>query len=219
MRRDLVYDLVKKSGIIAVIRADDPENCLQLVDAVVQGGIRIIEITMTVPGALDIIKKLASAQGDDVRVLVGAGTVLDSETARLCIQAGARFVVSPMMSTDIIKLCNRYATAVIPGVMTVTEAVTALEYGCTMLKLFPSDVYGPSIIQTFKGPLPMLDFIPTGGINLNNAGKWIMAGAAAVGVGGDLTGRGSGYSSVTARAKKYVRSVIDAKASLMSRET
>ncbi|NLA86599.1 MAG: bifunctional 2-keto-4-hydroxyglutarate aldolase/2-keto-3-deoxy-6-phosphogluconate aldolase [Clostridiales bacterium] len=219
MKRDLVYDLVKKTGIIAVIHAEDPDECLKLVDAVVQGGIRIIEITMTVPGAIDIIKHITSVYGENSPLLLGAGTVLDSETARLCIHAGAQFIISPMLSIEIIKLCNRYAAAVIPGVMTVTEAVTAMEYGCTMLKLFPSDIYGPSILKTFKGPLPMLDFIPTGGIKLKNAGKWISSGAAAIGAGSDLTGYGLSYSSVTSRAKKYVRSVIDAKASLLSKET
>lgn len=215
MKREAVYDRIKSSGVIAVIRSDSREECLKLVEAAAKGGISAVEITMTVPGAVDIISHVSSAYGCNNDILIGAGTVLDSETARSCILAGARFIVSPMLSTDIIKLCNRYAVAVIPGIMTVTEAVTAMEYGCTLLKLFPADVSAPSMIRSFHGPLPAAEFIPTGGISLENTAEWIKAGAAAVGIGGALTRCGGDYTDVTEYAKKIIDAVAKARQSLL----
>jgi len=211
MDRAVVFSKIKKVGVVAVIRAGSAAEAGKLIDAAVAGGIGAIEITMTVPGAVDIIKEMAAKYADNDDVLIGAGTVLDPETARICILAGAQFIVSPSLNVETIKLCNRYAIAVVPGVMTVTEAVTALEYGCQIIKLFPGNAYGPSIIKAFKGPLPQADFMPTGGVSIDNAGEWIKAGAVAVGSGSDLTKCGGDYSIVTEKAARFVEAVAKAR--------
>jgi 2-dehydro-3-deoxyphosphogluconate aldolase / (4S)-4-hydroxy-2-oxoglutarate aldolase len=211
MKRERVFDVVKRTGVVAVIRADSAEECEKLAAACIKGGIKAIEITMTVPGAEDIIKSASKKYGKNDDVLIGAGTVLDPETARICIMAGARFIVSPMLNIDTIKLCNRYAVAVIPGVMTVTEAVRAMEYGCSVLKLFPGNAYGPSIIKSFMGPLPQAEFMPTGGVSIENAGTWIKAGAVAVGTGSDLTKCCGDFDAVTKKAALFIKAVEEAR--------
>lgn len=211
MNRAEVLDKIKKVGVVAVIRAGDPSEAGKLIDAVIKGGIGAVEITMTVPGAVDVIKEMTAKYAGNNNIQIGAGTVLDSETARTCILAGANFIVSPALNTDMIKLCNRYAIAVIPGIMTVTEAITALEYGCDVIKLFPSNVYNPSVIRSFKGPLPQANFMPTGGINAENAGEWIKAGAVAVGSGSDLTNCGGDYDIVAKNAARLVEAVAKAR--------
>jgi 2-dehydro-3-deoxyphosphogluconate aldolase/(4S)-4-hydroxy-2-oxoglutarate aldolase len=170
---------------------------------------------MTVPGALDIIKELAEIYKDQ-DMLIGAGTVLDPETARLCILAGASYIVSPNFNPDTVKLCNRYRVAVMPGIMTVKEAIEALELGVEVLKVFPGNAFGPSIISSFKGPLPQANFMPTGGVNLDNIKDWIKSGAVAVGTGGDLTkGAKTGdYAAVTKAAAEFVAAVKEARAGL-----
>ena len=173
-------------GIVAVIRATSKEDGVKIVDAVKKGGIKALEITMTVPGAVDIIKELSQIYKDE-HILIGAGTVLDPETARICILAGAKYIVSPSLNPETVKLCNRYRVPIMPGVMTVKEAIEALELGVEILKVFPGNVFGPSIIKAFKGPLPQANFMPTGGVSLDNVQDWIKAGAVAVGTGGDLT--------------------------------
>lgn len=211
MNREKAFDVILKSGVIAVIRANSADECEKLITASVKGGIKAIEITMTVPGASDIIKNISKKYGDNDDVLIGAGTVLDPETARICIMAGAQFIVSPMLNIETIKLCNRYAVAVVPGIMTVTEAVKAMEYGCSVLKLFPGNAYGPSIIKSFRGPLPQANFIPTGGVSSGNAGEWIKAGAIAVGTGSDLTKCDGDYSIVTKNAEMFINAVSNAR--------
>lgn len=212
MKRAQVFEKITESGIVAVIRAESEEKGRRIVDAVIKGGISVIEVTMTVPGAVDIIKELAAAhRGQDV--LIGAGTVLDPETARACILAGAQFIVSPSFNADTVRLCNRYAVAAIPGVMTIREAVGALELGAEILKVFPGSAFGPKIIGAFKGPLPQADFMPTGGVTLANAAEWIRGGAVAVGTGSDLTrGAKTGdYALVAETAAQFVRAVQAAK--------
>jgi 2-dehydro-3-deoxyphosphogluconate aldolase / (4S)-4-hydroxy-2-oxoglutarate aldolase len=211
MTRDKVMDIIKKTGVIAVLRAGSADECEKLAEAAVQGGIQAIEITMTVPGAADVIARLSGKYSDNGAAVIGAGTVLDPETARLCILAGASFIVSPALNIETIRLCNRYVIAVVPGIMTVTEAVTALEYGCSVLKLFPSNAYGPAIIKSFQGPLPQAGFIPTGGVSLKNADEWIRAGAAAIGTGSDLTNCGGDYSIVTKNAQAFMKAVANAR--------
>jgi 2-dehydro-3-deoxyphosphogluconate aldolase/(4S)-4-hydroxy-2-oxoglutarate aldolase len=209
MNRTKVFEAIGEDGIIAVIRSDSAEGCERAAEAALLGKIRVIEITMTVPGAVDVITRLVSKYGGSDDIIIGAGTVLDPETARICLLAGARFIVSPSLNIETIKLCNRYAAAVIPGVMTVTEAISAMEYGCLVLKLFPAGVFGPSAIKTFKGPLPQLSLIPTGGVNLLNAGEWIRAGAFAIGIGGELTSCGEDYDLVAKRAEMFVNAVAE----------
>ena len=212
MRRSQVINKITESGLVAVVRAESKEKGQKIVDAVIKGGITSIEVTMTVPGAVDIIKELAAAYKDQ-DVLIGAGTVLDPETARACILAGAQFIVSPSFNPDTVKLCNRYAIAVMPGIMTVREAVSALELGCEILKVFPGSAFGPKIIGALRGPLPQANFMPTGGVSLENAADWIKGGAVALGTGSDLTkGAKTGdYALVTETAKKFVAAVQAAK--------
>lgn len=205
---------LEQEGIVAVIRADSKEQGLKVVEAVKKGGIKMLEITMTVPGAVDTIKELTEHYKDE-DIVIGAGTVIDAETARLCILAGAKYIVSPHFNGELVKLCNRYRIPVMPGAMTVKEAIEGLEAGAEVIKIFPGNVFGPQIIKTFKGPIPQGNFMPTGGVNLGNVKEWIKAGAIAVGTGGDLTkGAKTGdYELVTETARKFVEAVQEAKKS------
>jgi 2-dehydro-3-deoxyphosphogluconate aldolase / (4S)-4-hydroxy-2-oxoglutarate aldolase len=212
MRREEVLRNIKEAGVVAVVRGDSKEEALKIVDAVSKGGIKIMELTMTVPNPIDVIKEVAEKyKGTDV--IVGAGTVLDTETARACILAGAQFIVSPSLDIDTLKLCNRYKVLVMPGVMTVKDAITAMEYGVDVVKVFPANLYGPSVIKSFKGPLPQGDFMPTGGVTVDNLHEWIEAGAVVVGTGGDLTkGAKTGdYDLVEKTAKEFVDAYRKAK--------
>ncbi|TCO76504.1 bifunctional 4-hydroxy-2-oxoglutarate aldolase/2-dehydro-3-deoxy-phosphogluconate aldolase [Marinisporobacter balticus] len=213
MKRMEIIQQIAESGVVAVIRAESKEQGMKMIEAVKKGGIKALEITMTVPGAVDIIKELSEMYKDE-DVIIGAGTVLDPETARACILAGAKYIVSPALNLETVKLCNRYRIAVMPGIMTVTEALTAFEAGVEIAKVFPGNAYGPSIIKAFKGPIPQGNFMPTGGVNLANAAEWIKAGAVAIGTGGDLTsGAKTGdYALVTETAKKFVEAVKNARA-------
>lgn len=212
MKRLQTIQQMIESGVVAVIRAESKEQGIKIVDAVKKGGIKALEITMTVPGAVDIIKELSEIYKDE-DVIIGAGTVLDPETARLCILAGAKYIVSPSLNPETIKLCNRYRIPVMPGIMTVKDAVEALELGVEILKVFPGNAFGPSIISAFKGPLPQGNFMPTGGVSLDNVKDWIKAGAVAVGIGSDLTkGAKTGdYEAVTKTAEAYVEAVRKAR--------
>lgn len=212
MKRIKTIQDIVESGVVAVIRAESKEQGIKIVEAVKKGGIKALEITMTVPGAIDIIKELTEVYRDE-DVIIGAGTVLDPETARACILAGAQYIVSPSINPETIKLCNRYRIPIMPGAMTVKEAVEALELGAEIIKIFPGNAFGPSIISAFKGPLPQGNFMPTGGVNLDNIKDWIKAGAAAVGTGSDLTkGAKTGdYELVTETAAKFVEEVKKAR--------
>ncbi|MBU3154138.1 bifunctional 4-hydroxy-2-oxoglutarate aldolase/2-dehydro-3-deoxy-phosphogluconate aldolase [Clostridium estertheticum] len=214
MERIKIVQKLTEYGIVAVIRANSKEEGVKIVDAVTKGGINAIEVTMTVPGAIDVIKELTEIYKDNAEVLIGAGTVLDPETARACILAGAKYIVSPSLNPETIKLCNRYRIAVMPGIMTVKEAIEALELGVEIVKVFPGNVFGPQIISSLKGPLPQANFMPTGGVSLDNVKDWIKAGAVAVGTGGDLTrGAKTGdYKLVTETAAKFVEAVKKARA-------
>jgi 2-dehydro-3-deoxyphosphogluconate aldolase/(4S)-4-hydroxy-2-oxoglutarate aldolase len=212
MKRLETIQKMVEAGVVAVIRAESKEQGIKIVDAVKKGGIKALEITMTVPGAVDIIKELSEIYKDE-DVIIGAGTVLDPETARLCILAGAKYIVSPSLNPETIKLCNRYRVPVMPGIMTVRDAVEALELGVEILKVFPGNAFGPSIISAFKGPLPQGNFMPTGGVSLDNVKDWVKAGAVAVGIGSDLTkGAKTGdYESITNTAAAYVEAVRKAR--------
>lgn len=212
MRREQVLKSIKEAGVVAVVRGDSKAEALEVVDAVSKGGIKVMELTMTVPNPIDVIKEVSEKyKGTDV--IVGAGTVLDTETARACILAGAQFIVSPSLDIDTIKLCNRYKVLVMPGVMTVKDAITAFEYGIDVVKVFPANLYGPSVIKSFKGPLPQGDFMPTGGVTVANLHEWIEAGAVVVGTGGDLTkGAKTGdYELVEKTAREFVEAYRKAK--------
>lgn len=213
MKRIEMIKKISEAGLVAVIRATSKEEGIKIVEAVKKGGIKALEITMTVPGAIDIISELCEIYKDDEEMLIGAGTVLDPETARACILAGAKYIVSPSLNHETVKLCNRYRIAVMPGIMTVKEAVEALELGVEIIKVFPGNAFGPSIISSFKGPLPQANFMPTGGVSLDNVKDWIKAGAVAVGTGGDLTkgAKDGNYELVTETAAKFVEAVRQAR--------
>ena len=202
------FKRIFNAGIIAVIRADSMEQALATTEAVRNGGVDIIEITLTVPGALGVIEELTKTYRQN-EILIGAGTVIDPETARISLLAGAEFVVSPSLNHDVLRLCNRYQKICMPGCMTVTEIVSALEAGADLIKLFPGSCFDPSIIKTLKGPLPQAEFVPTGGVNLDNVQDWIHNGCIAVGIGGELTkGAAEGdYQGVTETARQFVEKI------------
>jgi 2-dehydro-3-deoxyphosphogluconate aldolase/(4S)-4-hydroxy-2-oxoglutarate aldolase len=190
---------------MAVIRAETPEKALEISEACYEGGVDIIEITYSVPHASDVIYELDKKMND--KILLGAGTVLDSETAKNAIEAGARFIVSPTFSKRSRTLCSRYRVLYIPGIMTPNEAQKALENGCSVMKLFPAKFLGPSYIKAIKGPLPQIDIIPTGGINKDNAKEWIKAGAIAIGIGSSLV-KGT-KDQIKRNAKEFMKIISE----------
>lgn len=201
-------------GIIPVIRAKSSEEALKVVEAVRQGGIDIIEITMTVPNATGVIQTIAKESGQ--RVLLGAGTVLDAETARSCILAGAEFIVGPCVNEQLIKMCKRYSKIVIPGAMTPTEIVKAWEEGADLVKIFPAQqLGGPEYIKAIKAPLPQVLLNPTGGVDLGNAADYIRAGASAISVGSALIDKQAlaegKFEILTQRAKEFLKKVQEAR--------
>lgn len=204
------YDVLKrieKTGIVAVVRAENEEKAKNIAYACMEGGIDAIEITFTVPGAHKVIESLVNEFGNSL--IVGAGTVLDSETARMAILAGAQFIVSPAFDFDTAKLCNRYQIPYMPGCMTLTEMIKALEAGVDIIKVFPGSAFGPSFIKAIKGPLPQANLMPTGGVNLDNVDQWIKSGCIAVGVGGALT-KGT-KEEITELAKNFIEKIKEAR--------
>lgn len=215
MKKEQVLSKMKKDCLVAVVRAKNLDHGEKVVDAIIAGGINFIEITMTMDegNPIEFIAKMSEKYSDNKDVVIGAGTVLDPETARATILAGANYVVSPGLNVETIKLCNRYRVPMLPGVMTPTEAITALESGCDIIKIFPGNIMGPSAISSFKGPLPQGEFMPSGGVDVDNVDKWIKAGAYAVGTGSSLTkGAKTGdFAAVTAKAKEFVEAVAAAR--------
>lgn len=215
MKKEVVLQRMKENCLIAVIRAKNKEQGEKLVDSIIKGGINFIEITMTMDegNPVEFIAFLAQKYKDNPKIVIGAGTVLDPETARLVILAGANYVVSPAFNPETIKLCNRYRVPVLPGVMSPTEAIMALEAGCDVIKLFPGNILGPAAISTYKGPLPQGEFMPSGGVDVDNVDKWLKAGAYAVGTGSSLTkGAKTGdFEAVEAKAREFVEAVKKAR--------
>lgn len=207
MKRFDVLKRIEEVGVVAVVRASNTETARKISLACMDGGVNAIEITFTVPGAQYVIEDLTKEFGDIL--LVGAGTVLDSETARIAILAGAKYIVSPGFDLETAKLCNRYQIPYIPGCMTITEMITAMEAGADIIKVFPGSAYGPSFIKAIKGPLPQAVLMPTGGVSLDNVNQWIQNGCIAVGVGGNLT-KGSS-EDMTKTAKEFVAAVKNAR--------
>ena len=199
-----VVDRIRAVGIIPVVRARSSDDALQAVEAIRAGGIPILEITMTVPGAINVIAELTRRLGDDA--LIGAGTVLDADSARACVDAGARFIVSPSLDLPTIEACRKLGVPVFPGALTPTEIVTAWKAGADAVKVFPAGaVGGAAYLKSIKAPLPQVELIPTGGVSLKTAADFIAAGAMALGVGADLV---SGTpSEITEKARQYVAAV------------
>jgi 2-dehydro-3-deoxyphosphogluconate aldolase/(4S)-4-hydroxy-2-oxoglutarate aldolase len=204
-----LLEQITESGIVAVIRGSKPENIVEIGKALREGGVKALEITVETPRAMSIIEKVAiELENEDV--IVGAGTVLDPETARAAILSGARFVFSPTVNAETIKLSKRYGVLSIPGAFTPTEILTAYENGADLIKVFPANTVGPSYIKNIKGPLPHIPLMVTGGIDLANAADYIKAGAVGLGVGGTLvpaTINEEALQSITDKAKKFVETV------------
>ena len=215
MRKEQVITRMKEDCLVAVVRAKNKEQGEKVIDAIIAGGTNFIEITMTMDegNPVEFIQFMSEKYRNNERIVIGAGTVLDPETARAVILAGANYVVSPGLNVDTIKLCNRYRIPMLPGVMSPTEAITALEAGCDIIKVFPGNVVGPGAISSFKGPLPQGDFMPSGGVDVDNVDKWLKAGACAVGTGSSLTkGAKTGdFAAVTAKAREFVEAVAAAR--------
>jgi 2-dehydro-3-deoxyphosphogluconate aldolase/(4S)-4-hydroxy-2-oxoglutarate aldolase len=200
-------------GVVAVIRLKDAGKLRDVVDALARGGVRALEVTMTVPGAVDLIRRLAPGLPEGF--LLGAGTVLDPDTAGAVIDAGATFVVSPVFRPDVIRACHERGTAALPGCLTPTEILAAHEYGADIVKVFPATSLGPQFIKDVRAPLPQVKLMPTGGVTLDNAGDWIRAGAVAVGLGSALVEaaaieRGA-FDVIEANARRVVANVAAAR--------
>ena len=214
MNKAEVIQTIRDIGVIPVVRAQSADEAMQAIDAIREGGISILEITMTVPGAVGLIEEVSNRYGDEV--LVGAGTVLDPETARVCILAGARFIVSPALNPETIEVCRYNEIAVMPGALTPTEVVQAWTAGADFVKVFPAGaVGGASYLKSLKAPLPQIELIPTGGVSLKTAADFIKAGASALGVGADLVDlkaiREGQQKLITERAREFVKIVREAR--------
>lgn len=203
-----VIQKIKREKIITVVRSENQEEIEKMIDSIVAGGVHLVEITMTVPNAVGIIEGLVKKY-KNTDVTIGAGTVLDAETARLVINAGAEFIVSPIFDKDLMKMCNRYRVLMIPGIATPTEANIAMEHGADIVKLFPRNAYGPEIIKVFRGPFPYIQIIPTGNISLEDSDKWIKNGAIAIGVGGEIVNpaKKGEYEKTTEMARAFIEKV------------
>lgn len=184
MGRDATLQRILEGGIVAVVRSETAEPLIQVVEALAEGGVTAAEITFTVPDAIDVIKEVRRVLGD--RIVLGAGTVLDPETARAALLAGAEYLVAPTVNLDVIRLCRRYDKVVMPGAFTPTEVLAAWEAGADVVKIFPADVGGPAYLKALHGPLPQVRLMPTGGVNLDTAEAFLKAGACCLGVGGQL---------------------------------
>lgn len=206
-----VIETVKKIGVVAVIRGNTPDEAVQISEACIAGGVTAIEVAFTTPRAHEAILTLSEKYKDNAQVVIGAGTVLDAETARMAILNGAAFVVSPAFDEATIKLCNRYRVACMPGTTTIQGVIQALELGADIVKVFPGEVVGSIFIKAVKGPLPQAQMMPTGGVSIDNVAEWFKAGAVAVGAGGALTGGGKSLTEITETAKKFVVAVAEAR--------
>ena len=202
------------AGVIAVIRADSGNQLVNVCRALSTGGVQACEITMTTPGALDAIAQASRELGKSA--LIGAGSVLDAETARAAILAGARFIFSPVLNLDVIQMAHRYDCVAVPGALTPTEILAAWSAGADVVKVFPANHFGPQYLRDIHGPLPQVKLTPTGGVDLNTAADWIKAGAVAIGVGSSLVKKelinGGKWDDLSALAKQYVAAVAAARA-------
>jgi 2-dehydro-3-deoxyphosphogluconate aldolase/(4S)-4-hydroxy-2-oxoglutarate aldolase len=206
---------VLKSGIVAIIRSDDGSRLADVAEALVAGGVEVMEVTFTVPKAHRVLEQVADRLGD--KILLGAGTVLDTETARIAMLAGAEFIVSPAVNLDVIRCCRRYDKLIFPGALTPTEVLAAWEAGADVVKIFPSEVTGPGYLKALAGPLPQIRLMPTGGVNLETAAAFLRSGACALGVGGSLVEAkavaAGDMNRITTLARQYVQIVEETRKS------
>jgi 2-dehydro-3-deoxyphosphogluconate aldolase / (4S)-4-hydroxy-2-oxoglutarate aldolase len=208
----IIHELIHP-GVVAVIRADSSEDLMDVARALKEGGVTSMEVTMTTPNAIEVIKQVTQKYGKEI--LMGVGTVLDSETCRSAILAGAQFVVTPVVRPDVIEMSRRYGCPVMCGAYTPTEIATAWDAGADFVKLFPADGLGPNYIKSVKAPLPHIQIVPTGGVSAENVGEFIKAGAAAVGAGSTLVTKkamqSKNWGEITDTAKKFVAAIAAAR--------
>jgi 2-dehydro-3-deoxyphosphogluconate aldolase/(4S)-4-hydroxy-2-oxoglutarate aldolase len=214
MEKREVFNRMMSEGLVPIIRVTSASEAIDVADAIKEGGVTLIEITMSVPGAIDVIKELTRKYKDEI--IMGAGTVLDPETGRAALLAGAQFIVSPTLNLDLIQLAHRYSAVVIPGTMTPTEILAAWNAGADMVKVFPvAQLGGPEYIKAIRGPLPQILLVPTGGVNLLNAGAFIKAGAVALGVGGELVDKKAvnekKFNVITENTLAYLKVIKEAR--------
>ncbi|MGH9454263.1 MAG: bifunctional 4-hydroxy-2-oxoglutarate aldolase/2-dehydro-3-deoxy-phosphogluconate aldolase [Terriglobia bacterium] len=215
--RDKSLNIIREVGLVPIVRTPFPEDALRAAEAIIAGNIGIAEITMTVPNAIQVMEQVTERYGD--RVLLGAGTILDAESCRAALLAGAQFIVTPSLDLRVIEMARRYSKPCFPGALTPTEVVTAWQAGADMVKIFPcGPVGGPQYIKALKGPFPQIEFIPTGGVNLETTPQFIQAGASAVAVGSELVDlkalREGKLDVITARAQQFLEAVRAGRASL-----
>jgi 2-dehydro-3-deoxyphosphogluconate aldolase/(4S)-4-hydroxy-2-oxoglutarate aldolase len=215
MRKEQIVERMREIGLVPVLRAESEEQALGIAAAIADGGVTVLEITMTVPGAIRVMSRLTKERPD---ILVGAGTVLDPETARMCMLEGAQFVVSPALNLKTIEMCHRYSIPVLPGALTPTEVVTAWQAGADVIKVFPASALGGAkYLKSLKAPLPQVEMIPTGGVSLATAREFLEAGSFALGVGADLVAikdfAAGEPEKITQAAKKYLEIVREFRAS------
>ncbi|MBI3976610.1 MAG: bifunctional 4-hydroxy-2-oxoglutarate aldolase/2-dehydro-3-deoxy-phosphogluconate aldolase [Chloroflexi bacterium] len=212
--RERVLETIQTTGIVAIIRLERADELVRVAEALHEGGVRTVEFTLTTPGALDALRETARRLGD--AVLLGAGTVLDPESGRAAIFAGAQFIVAPTLNRATVALCRRSGVAVIPGALTPTEILTAWEVGADLVKVFPATTFGPGYLRDVLAPLPQVRLVPTGGVSLANAAEFIRAGAVALGVGSQLVDRravaAGRFDEITERARRFVEAVRSARA-------
>lgn len=212
-KRD-VFNRMVSEGLIPVIRVASAAEAIDVADAIKEGGVTLIEITMSVPGAIDAIKELTKKYKDEI--IMGAGTILDPETGRAALLAGAQFLVTPTLNLDLIQLAHRYSAVIVPGAATPTEILTAWNAGADMVKVFPAgQLGGPEYIKALRGPLPQILYVPTGGVNLQNAGAFIKAGATALGVGGELVDKKAvkekRFNIITENTRAFIKAIKEAR--------
>ena len=212
MQKEQIITKIKECGLVAVVRATSGDQAARIAEACIEGGVAAIELTFTVPKIHHIIEEMATRYGDNGDIIIGAGTVLDPETARIAILSGAQYVVSPSFNEGTMKMCGRYRVPVMPGVLTPGEVMKALEAGADICKVFPGELFGPKIIKSLKGPIPQGQYMPTGGVDPSNVADWIKAGAVAVGAGSSLT-KGE-PKQIVATAKEFLKNIQEARASL-----
>lgn len=213
MNREEQLSFLLEEGLVAIVRIKDPKVLIRVAEAIEAGGVHVIEFTMTTPNALDVIKEFSPQVGD--RVLLGAGTVLDVETGRAALLAGAQFLVAPNLNPELIRLARRYSKLVIPGAFTPTEIVSAWECGADLVKVFPATALGPQYLKDVLAPLPHIRLLPTGGVNLDNVEQFILAGASAVAVGGNLVEsrlvQKEDWTGLTENARRFAEAVHGAR--------
>lgn len=207
LKKYKILNQLHENYLVAVVRGNDEDETKKIVDEIIKGGFKNIEITFTVPNAEEVINQVHKQYGDDI--VLGAGTVLDAATAQIAINKGAQYIVSPHLDTNISKLCNVYSIPYLPGCSSATEIIEALRYGSDLIKLFPGGQLGAGFIKDIKGPVPNVELMPSGGVNLDNVSDWIEKGSFAVGIGGDLMKEftGNNYEVISEKAQKYVEAV------------